>query len=102
GPHRRACGVSEGQVHFSRDGALGRIVFDNPGALNALTFPMWRRLGEICTEIRDDSTLRVVTLRGAGGKAFLAGTAIDGFLAFTSGADGVAYEREMDSYVSLV
>lgn len=94
--------MSDGQVHFSRDGAIGSIVFDNPSALNALTFQMWRRLGEICTEIRDDATLRVVTLRGAGGKAFLAGTAIDGFLDFKSGADGVAYEREMDSYVRLV
>lgn len=94
--------MSDGQVHFSREGPIGRIVFDNPSSLNALTFQMWRRLGEICTEIREDSTLRVVTLRGAGGKAFLAGTAIDGFLDFKSGADGVAYEREMDGYVNLV
>lgn len=94
--------MSEGQVHFTREGAIGRIVFDNQASLNALTFSMWRRLGEICREISEDDSLRVVTLRGAGGKAFLAGTAIDGFLEFKSGADGVAYEREMDEYVSLV
>lgn len=94
--------MSEGQVHFTREGPIGSIVFDNPASLNALTFEMWRQLGEICGKIREDNTLRVVTLRGAGGKAFLAGTAIDGFLDFQSGADGVAYEQEMDGYVSLV
>ncbi|HRK64598.1 MAG TPA: enoyl-CoA hydratase [Terricaulis sp.] len=94
--------MSEGKVRFSRDGAIGRIVFDNPSALNALTFEMWRELGRLCKELADDKTLRVVTLRGEGGKAFLAGTDISGFLDFTSGDDGVAYEREMDSYVSAV
>lgn len=94
--------MSEGRVRFSRDGAVGRIVFDNQASLNALTFDMWRQLGDICTEIAEDKSLRVVTLRGAGGKAFLAGTAIDGFLDFKSGADGVAYENEMDGYVGLV
>ena len=94
--------MSEGKVRFSRDGAVGRIVFDNPGALNALTFEMWRELGRLCGELAEDKSLRVVTLRGAGGKAFLAGTNISGFLDFTSGDQGVDYEREMDSYVSAV
>jgi enoyl-CoA hydratase/carnithine racemase len=94
--------MSEGRVRFSREGAIGRIVFDNQGALNALTFDMWRELGRLCGELAQDKSLRVVTLRGAGGKAFLAGTDISGFLEFTSGKDGVAYEHEMDSYVSAV
>lgn len=94
--------MSEGQVHFSREGEIGQIVFDNQASLNALTFDMWRQLGRICTDIAGDDTLRVVTLRGAGGKAFLAGTAIDGFLDFASGQDGVDYEHEMDGYVGLV
>ncbi len=94
--------MSERQVRFSREGVVGHIVFDNQSSLNALTFDMWRQLGQICTDIADDDTLRVVTLRGAGGKAFLAGTAIDGFLDFTSGQDGVEYEHEMDGYVGLV
>lgn len=94
--------MSEGQVRFSREGAVGHIVFDNQASLNALTFDMWHQLGQICTDLAKDDRLRVVTLRGAGGKAFLAGTAIDGFLAFESGQDGVDYEHEMDSYVGLV
>jgi enoyl-CoA hydratase/carnithine racemase len=94
--------MSEGRVHYTRDGHTGRIVFDNQGALNALTFDMWRELGDICREIATDTSLRVVTLRGAGGKAFVSGTEIDGFLGFESGEDGVAYERKMDEYIGLV
>jgi enoyl-CoA hydratase/carnithine racemase len=94
--------MSRGRVLYSKAGPVGRIVFDNQPALNALTFDMWRQLGDICREIATDSELRVVTLRGAGGKAFLAGTEIGDFLEFTSGRNGVDYEHRMDEYVGLV
>jgi enoyl-CoA hydratase len=94
--------VSEGKVVFSREGAIGQILFDNQASLNALSFKMWRHLGAICAEIAPDRSLRVVVLRGAGGKAFLAGTEIDDFLTFEDGQRGVAYEAEMDSYVGAV
>ena len=38
--------------------------------------------------------------RGAGGKAFIAGTDIAQFRSFTSGEDGIAYEKKMEGYVS--
>ena len=91
-----------GEVLFSREGAVGQILFDNPGKLNALSFSMWRQLGAICGEISADASLRVVVLRGAGDKAFVAGTEIDDFLDFNSGQRGVDYEAEMDSYVGAV
>jgi enoyl-CoA hydratase/carnithine racemase len=94
--------VSEGKVVFSRDGQIGQILFDNQASLNALSFAMWRQLGEICAQIATDRSLRVVVLRGAGGKAFLAGTEIDDFLTFEDGKRGVAYEAEMDGYVGAV
>ena len=94
--------MSEGKVTFSRDGAVGTMLFDNPASLNALSFPMWRQIGQICADIRDDKTLRVVVLRGAGGKAFVAGTEIDEFLTFETGQRGIDYEAEMDSYIGAV
>jgi enoyl-CoA hydratase len=94
--------VSEGRLIYHKDGVVGRIVFDNPSALNALTWSMWKELGRVCEDIARDASLRVVTLRGAGGKAFLSGTDIGGFLSFETGQDGVEYEREMDRYISAV
>jgi len=94
--------VSEPRVRYEQDGPVGRITFDNPGALNALTMSMWQELGDICRRIADDRSLRVVTMRGAGDRAFVSGTDISSFLDFTSGRDGVAYERKMDEYLGLV
>lgn len=94
--------MSEGVVRYFKEGPVGRIVFDNPGALNALSMAMWEELGAICGRIADDPELRVVTLRGVGGKAFVSGTDISGFTAFESGKDGVAYERQMDKYLGLL
>ncbi|MEQ8935674.1 MAG: enoyl-CoA hydratase/isomerase family protein [Amphiplicatus sp.] len=94
--------MNEGKLVYEKTGNIGRIVFDNPTALNALTAQMWSDLGSVCREIAKDKSVRVVTLRGAGHKAFLSGTDIGGFLKFASGRDGVAYEGRMDEYIGTV
>jgi enoyl-CoA hydratase len=94
--------VPGGQVSFSRDGAVGQVLFDNPSSLNALSFGMWRQLGAICAEIAADRSLGVIVFRGAGDKAFVAGTEIDDFLTFECGQRGVDYEAEMDGYVGAI
>lgn len=94
--------MNEGKVIYEKTGRIGRITFDNQPALNALTWQMWRDLGSICTEVAKDRDVRVVIFRGAGGKAFISGTDISGFVDFDSGQRGIDYEREMDSYVSAV
>ena len=43
--------------------------------------------------------MRAVVLRGAGGKAFVAGTDIAQFAAFETGEDGLRYEAEIDRIV---
>lgn len=92
----------EGRVVYEKDGNVARITFDNPPAHNALSRAMWQRLGDICAEIADDRSIRVVTFRGAGGKSFVSGNDISGFLSFESGKDGINYEREMDGFISAV
>jgi enoyl-CoA hydratase len=91
--------MNDGDVLLRRDGAVAHIVFDRPQARNAMTWRMYERLGEICTELRADTSVRVAVFRGAGGKAFVAGTDIAQFLAFTSGEDGIAYEERMEGYL---
>ena len=49
-----------------RDG-IGHIVLNRPHARNALTFGMYRRLADICTDPGDAKTL---ILTGAGDKPF--------------------------------
>lgn len=93
---------SAGQVHFTVANGVGAIVFDRPDARNAMTWAMYDALAAICDKIATDTSIRVVTLRGAGDAAFIAGTDIEQFRAFSSPDDGVAYETKIDSYVAAL
>ena len=62
-----------------RDGAIATVVLNRPEKLNALTRPMWRRLGEVFNELSADEAVRCVIIRGAGTKAFAPGNDIAEF-----------------------
>ena len=55
------------------------ITFNNPDKRNAMSLEMWEGFGEALTSLRDDAAVRVVILRGAGGKAFVSGADISQF-----------------------
>lgn len=58
---------------------VGVITFNNPDKRNAMSLEMWEGFGEALTALRDDDSVRVVILRGAGGKAFVSGADISEF-----------------------
>ena len=91
-----------GEVRLTVDGAIAAIVFDRVEAHNAMTWTMYEQLAAICTSLAADPTVRVVTMRGAGGKAFIAGTDIEQFAQFGGGDDGIAYERRIDAGIDLI
>ena len=84
---------------FEQRGAVALVTFARPAARNALTFAMYDALHERCEEVDADERVRVLLLRGAGGRAFAAGTDIGEFGAFGSAEDGLAYERAVDRVV---
>ena len=61
-----------------------------------MTFAMYDRLVEHCEAVDADDDVRVMVLRGAGGKAFVAGTDIRQFADFKSAQDGLIYEARID------
>lgn len=83
-------------VVVDRDGAIVTLTFNRPEARNAMTWGMYERLNEVCEEVDGDDAVRVLVLKGAGGKAFVAGTDISQFLDFKSAEDGLRYERDSD------
>jgi enoyl-CoA hydratase/carnithine racemase len=83
-------------VLVSRDGPIVTVTFNRPEARNAMTWDMYQRLNEACEEVDADDAVRVLVLKGAGGKAFVAGTDISQFTKFESGEDGLRYERDGD------
>jgi enoyl-CoA hydratase/carnithine racemase len=81
-------------VLVERQGPIVTLTFNRPEARNAMTWDMYQRLYETCEQVDADDSIRVLVLKGAGGKAFVAGTDISQFSTFESGEDGLRYERE--------
>src|SRR5512134_2515090 len=71
--------MSADTVLVQRDGTIATVVLNRPEKLNALTKPMWHRLGDVFIELDRDDTLRCIVLRGAGEKAFAPGNDIAEF-----------------------
>jgi enoyl-CoA hydratase/carnithine racemase len=64
---------------FEKDGAIGRIIFNNPARHNAVSLDMWQAVGQIMGDFDSDPAIRVIVLSGAGGKAFVSGADISEF-----------------------
>jgi enoyl-CoA hydratase len=91
--------MSTGTVRLAIEGAVASVVFDRPAARNAMTWTMYQELAAICERLRNEPSVRVACLRGAGGEAFVAGTDIEQFKGF-DGQAGVEYERNIDAGVA--
>ncbi|WP_157247027.1 enoyl-CoA hydratase/isomerase family protein [Nonomuraea typhae] len=87
------------ELLVSVDGPVLRVVFNRPDRHNALTWAMWDGLHEACERADSDPGIKLMTLSGAGGRAFVAGTDISQFTAFAGGQDGIAYERKVQRIV---
>src|ERR1700680_2457348 len=87
---------------FEIDGGIGQVTFNRPHARNAFTFEMYERLAEICEQANRDLAIKVLVLRGAGDKAFAAGTDINQFRAFETPQDGIDYERRIDRVLTTL
>jgi enoyl-CoA hydratase/carnithine racemase len=102
-PYRSAeTSSGDGQVTLRVADAVAHVVFDRPWARNAMTWAMYDGLAAACTAINGNGHIRVAVLRGAGGKAFVAGTDIAQFSAFARGDDGVAYEAKLDGFIDTL
>jgi enoyl-CoA hydratase/carnithine racemase len=88
------------QVILELRNQFAYITFEHVAARNAMTVGMYQSLKTICQDIAKNSSIRVVILRGAGGKSFVSGSDIAQFASFTSGQDGVRYEEGIDDYLS--
>ncbi len=62
-----------------KDGAIGRIIFNNPARHNAISLEMWQGVAQIMDDFNADDRVRVIVVTGAGGKAFISGADISEF-----------------------
>jgi enoyl-CoA hydratase len=87
--------VSE-EILRSVDGGVLTVTLNRPEKYNALTFTMYDAITEICSTVPADGSVKAIVFRGAGGKAFAAGTDISLFRSFETPEQGIAYEKNAD------
>ena len=92
--------MSEPELLFERDGPLAMVTFNRPEARNAMTWAMYDGLVEACETVDSTPEVRVLILRGAGGKAFVAGTDISQFQTFRTAEDALEYEHRLDRVIA--
>lgn len=61
---------------YEKSNSIGIITINRPTALNALNAATLRELDSLLTDIANDSTVKVIIIRGGGEKAFVAGADI--------------------------
>jgi enoyl-CoA hydratase len=86
------------ELLYERRGAIALLTFNRPQARNALTWAMYDGLYACCEHVDADDRVKVLVLRGAGEKAFVAGTDISQFRAFSTPEDALTYERNNNRY----
>lgn len=76
-------------LNVSIEGAVARVVFDRPKALNALSPSTLSELIGVCDDLGKNDAVKVVAFTGAG-DCFSAGADLPAFLPFLSGPDAHA------------
>jgi enoyl-CoA hydratase/carnithine racemase len=92
--------MSAAELLIERDGPIASITLNRPDKRNALTFEMYVGLAKYCRSADGENDLKVIIVRGAGDKAFAAGTDISLFREFQGAEDGLAYEKKIDGVLS--
>lgn len=66
-------------IVLATDGPVATVWLNRPDKMNAMTGAMWGALPDLCRRIEADGDIRLVLVRGVGGKAFSAGADIAEF-----------------------
>jgi enoyl-CoA hydratase len=61
------------------DDGIGWVTFNQPEKRNAMSMEMWQGLGDALEAFQRDDAVRVVVMKGAGGRAFVSGADISEF-----------------------
>ncbi len=90
--------MSEPPLLLQFEPQVATIVFNRPQARNALNEEMQRALPPMLEQLRQDANVRVLVLRGAGGKAFAAGDDITQFVHW--GAEqALAHYHHLETFI---
>jgi enoyl-CoA hydratase len=86
-----------------KEAGIGYVIFNNPERHNAVSLDMWEAASGFLDNFRNDKSIRVVVLTGAGGKAFVSGADISKFEEERSDEKAIArYNKAVDQAYTAV
>lgn len=68
------------KVELDKENRIGKVLIDRQEKMNAITVSMRREIGERILELEKSPDVRVIIVRGLGGKAFSSGGDVSEFL----------------------
>lgn len=83
------------KIISKKDGAIGWLIYNNPERRNAVNLAMVEKAAEEIVKLGEDDDIRVVIVKGEGGKSFVAGQDISEFEEMRSTPDKIAYYEKM-------
>ncbi len=89
--------IAGGKILGGREGAVGRLVLNNPERHNALSLAMWEGGADLVEQMAEDPETRLLVISGAGGKAFAAGADISKFEEERSTPEAVEHYKQTNS-----
>ena len=95
--------MSSQYIATEKADGIGRLILNRPDKHNAISFEMWQGITATLAEFAGDPQVRVIVVRGAGGRAFSAGADISQFEGQRGNATAVkVYNRAVrEAYDSL-
>ena len=95
--------MAPNNIELERAGNVATIAMARPEKLNALTSEMWKGLRTAFETVAGDESVRVVVLRGVGGRAFCVGADIGEFEQTRAGkTQAVAYAEFVHGSVKAI
>ena len=93
--------MSEPPLLLQREPPVATVVFNRPEARNALNEAMQLALPPMLVQLREDADIRVLILRGAGGKAFAAGDDITQFVDWGA-KEALAHYHHLEAFIGAI
>src|SRR5690349_6706316 len=81
---------------------ITQVTFNRSEVRNALTFEMYDRIYELCTEASTNREIKAIIFTGSDSSAFASGTDISLLQSVRSGKDGIDYEERIERVVGVV
>ena len=79
------------KILTEKDGAIGWLIYNNPDMRNAVSIDMAEKAAVEIVRLGNDDDIRVIVVKGAGGKSFVSGQDISEFESLRSTPEKVAH-----------